>query len=526
MILKDLIDIYYSPAILNNTQKYESIKNTIDNIEIDNVLNINKNISQKFFIIVTECNNKIKTTLDPIIEQYVSVGVDNENLDIGNMLDTISPELMNVLLEIGNSNDNDNDIIYDNDNENENDNDNEDDIIYDPDADNDEEDNDIPLEETEDGNEDNDDGDNENENENDIEDEASESYGFSDETSSDDELDNELYKSNIVYDLFTHKYIQLHIFQKKYSFKNKMWSKSKIKYLISLFFNDSLKINSDFNNIEHLNSSEDLDTLELSLCDIDFYYKNNYYFYDDFYNIYDYMNSYTLFTNEIYNKVNNLASGLYFNKNDILWQIFLCKILTSTETFNIKYIDRAHYTEFNYINIVKAYFPNYQPENASFYEYSIIKDHNIICDKCQNLITTEKFYNNHNFGDLCIECYQNKLNQCKARIKYLWHFMLLQGKKIVFQNQLEKTKIFLQNKKIKRIPRKKYYELLEKTTNTLLDKHTDIKKTCRICLDKMTDNIVVGSLCGHCFHDKCIKLMGKNQCPYCRKNTNFIKIYI
>ena len=39
MILKDLIDIYYSPAILNNTQKYESIKNTIDNIEIDNVLN-------------------------------------------------------------------------------------------------------------------------------------------------------------------------------------------------------------------------------------------------------------------------------------------------------------------------------------------------------------------------------------------------------------------------------------------------------------------------------------------------------
>ena len=39
----------------------------------------------------------------------------------------------------------------------------------------------------------------------------------------DEDLSNELYKSNIVYDLFTHKYIQLHIFQKKYSFKNKIW---------------------------------------------------------------------------------------------------------------------------------------------------------------------------------------------------------------------------------------------------------------------------------------------------------------
>ena len=55
------------------------------------------------------------------------------------------------------------------------------------------------------------------------------------------------------------------------------------------------------------------------------------------------------------------------------------------------------------------------------------------------------------------------------------------------------------------MPRKKYYQLLEKTTNTLLNKHTDIKKTCRICLDKMTDNIVVGSLCGHCFHENCIQ---------------------
>ena len=65
------------------------------------MLNINKNICQKFFIIVTECSNKIKTTCQiPIMEQYVSVGIDNNNLDIGNMLDTISPDLMNVLLEI------------------------------------------------------------------------------------------------------------------------------------------------------------------------------------------------------------------------------------------------------------------------------------------------------------------------------------------------------------------------------------------------------------------------------------------
>ena len=45
--------------------------------------------------------------------------------------------------------------------------------------------------------------------------EDNESYGFSDETYCDEDLSTMNYiKSNIVYDLFTHKYIQLHIFQK------------------------------------------------------------------------------------------------------------------------------------------------------------------------------------------------------------------------------------------------------------------------------------------------------------------------
>ena len=58
MILKDLIEIYYSSAILNNAEKYERVRNTINNIEIDNVLNINKKYMPKFFIIVTECSQK------------------------------------------------------------------------------------------------------------------------------------------------------------------------------------------------------------------------------------------------------------------------------------------------------------------------------------------------------------------------------------------------------------------------------------------------------------------------------------
>ena len=71
------------------------------------------------------------------------------------------------------------------------------------------------------------------------------------------------------------------------------------------------------------------------------------------------------------------------------------------------------------------------------------------------------------------------------------------------------------------MPRKKYYQLLE-TTIDLLNKHTDIK-TCRICLDKMTDNIVVGSLCGHCFHENCIQLMGKINVRIVVKIRIFIK---
>ena len=92
MMLKDLIDIYYSPNIINNKQKYDKIKETVNSIKIDNILNINEKIRQKFFIIVTENNYKIKTTLDPILEQYVMEDIDANNINnITNILESISP---------------------------------------------------------------------------------------------------------------------------------------------------------------------------------------------------------------------------------------------------------------------------------------------------------------------------------------------------------------------------------------------------------------------------------------------------
>ena len=349
------------------------------------------------------------------------------------------------------------------------------------------------------------------------------------DTNEDDLLDDEIYKSNIIYDLSTHQYIQMHIFQKKFINKSNIWSKSKVKYLVSLSFNDALKINDFYNDIPDFQinqlTSENLEILENTLCNIDFYYKNSYYYYDDMGILYNYINKYDLFNVNLYNKLNNISSGLYFNIKDILWQIFLCKMIVSTETFNTKYIDKSHYTHYNYLNVVDAYFPNFVAENASFYEYTIVKDQNIICDKCQQLITSKQFYNNHNFGDLCQKCFDIKKKQSHNRVKYLWNLVLLQGKKIIFQKTLEEIKSILGKKKIKRIPRKKYYQLLENSNRALVDNVCDVKKTCHICLDRMFDDIVVGSLCGHCFHSKCIEILGKNQCPYCRKESPFIKIF-
>ena len=203
----------------------------------------------------------------------------------------------------------------------------------------------------------------------------------------------------------------------------------------------------------------------------------------------------------------------------------MCKLITSTETFNVKYIDNSYYKQYQHVGIIEAYFPHYQANMASFYENCIIKDHSLMCDKCQSLITTSKFYNNHNFGDLCVDCYNNKKTQGIFRIKYLWNLVLLQGKKNIFQKELATIRLFLEKTRIKKMPRRKYYTLLENTTQALLEKNSEVKKVCRICLDKMSDNIVTGSLCGHCFHADCIKAMGKNKCPYCRRDTSFIKIY-
>ena len=112
-----------------------------------------------------------------------------------------------------------------------------------------------------------------------------------------------------------------------------------------------MKINNIYNNLQNTNlQTEDLKKMETILCDIDFYYKNNYHYYDDLSTIYNYLNKYDLFDDNLYNKVSDISSGLYFNKDDILWQLFLCKILISTETFNTKYIDRSHYTEYKYLS--------------------------------------------------------------------------------------------------------------------------------------------------------------------------------
>ena len=540
MILKDLIDIYYSPNIINNKNKYNKIKESINSIKIDNILNINENIRQKFFIIVTENNYRIKTTLDPILEQYISEDIDSNNINnITNILESISPNLVNVLLELDNSVTSSLEANYDT----------EEGEIDTGEGEIDIEEGEIDIEEGEIDTEEGeiememispsilDDEDESNisihelsdESHLDLADEVDNEYDtFAESDTSEQEVidEEELYKSNIVYDLYTHKYIQLHLFQKKYNSKYNVWTKSKIKYLITLFFNDKLKIDCEFSDLDiSALSTDDQENLQSKICDIDFYYKKSYHFYDDLQYIYNFINTYAIFNNTIFDKLPYISTGLYFNKDDILWQIFLCKLITSTETFNIKYIDNSYYTQYQYLGITEAYFPNYQANTASFFENCIIKDHSLICDKCQTLITTSKFYNNHNFGDLCIDCYNNKKAQGILRIKYLWRLVLLQGKKNIFQKELETTRLFLEKTRIKKMPRRKYYTLLENTTHALLEKNSDIKKICRICLDKMSDNIVTGSLCGHCFHADCIKAMGKNNCPYCRKNTNFIKIY-
>ena len=181
-------------------------------------------------------------------------------------------------------------------------------------------------------------------------------------------------------------------------------------------------------------------------------------------------------------------------------------------------------------NVIESYYPNFN--QLSIFENFYIKKTNIVCDSCQNTLSSDlitKFWHNSNCGDLCNNCFSNKQKYEAKRHKYLVHKMLLEGRKTVFKKQLVNTKKYLSNldlnnKKLSDKSKLSIYKNINQELMTYIFQ-SDKRNECPICYDLLYDDISAGT-CGHCFHTKCVNIKPSLYCPLCRTKTDFFKLFL
>lgn len=338
---------------------------------------------------------------------------------------------------------------------------------------------------------------------------------------------------------YNNNILGIHLFIKSFNSDELNFVEGRGIYLKSIFLEDSEECKYDYNwklvdkksneiNLDDnpdnflLNISPDVlkDNLKIEYLEI---YDDSYYFGTDVI-IENEVNFASDSTMEI---LKYIESGFYFDLDDVRWQIILRHIISSEIGYKgnlSKYFKSNKYK--SYPDVKSIYMHKY--DNESIYETIILKDLTIQCDKCNYRFTkNDHIWHNHYCGDLCDKCYNNKKNLEYERINYLKKIILNEGKKVIFQSDLNKTKDFLNNYQIKNIEIKNKLNLLEKFNNQLQNHIKDIKKKniCCICHEFMFRDLSAGK-CGHCYHTSCISLITENKCPICRTSTNFIKLYL
>jgi len=258
------------------------------------------------------------------------------------------------------------------------------------------------------------------------------------------------------------------------------------------------------------------DDLMLSLTDI---------FYDTYYherssNDIDVDEIYEFIDYDLYNILYDNMNGLHFNSNDIRWQIAIKELLSSyigNSGENIKYFNYKNYSK---KCLDETYYKNYNKN--SVYEKYIYNNTKIVCDLCNYNIETTEFYHNPECGDLCDKCYIVKKTTDINKIKKYWKIVFNEGKKVMFNKELKGTLDYLESNPVKELPIEKKYTIVKNVASMLIKSR---KRPCSICLNHMHDDLYSGK-CGHCFHKDCIESWTQLDCPVCRMQTHFIKLYI
>lgn len=234
-----------------------------------------------------------------------------------------------------------------------------------------------------------------------------------------------------------------------------------------------------------------------------------------------------LFDLDFYQDLYKSNTGVEFGYEDIRWQILIRECLINTMGRTEPYIlNYLKYTDFKKSTLKTSYFPNYK--NNSIFEININDSTTIECDVCR--VNVSEFYHNFVYGDLCQKCYEKKKETDLNKINGFKKLMLLQGKKIVFQNQVQKTREFLD--KIGKIPKPKKStrdKILRRAFNDLIKIKKSSDAHCGICLGDLVlskERSISSGTCGHCFHTHCLSNLTSNECPLCRETTLFFNLFL
>ena len=337
------------------------------------------------------------------------------------------------------------------------------------------------------------------------------------------------------------EYLQLHLFQKKYTENG--YDKIQLKYISSFQLNNKIKISDKF-NINHDNFAEfDLtqdeelnlnahihnNTLPINyITDLDYYNKFfktfSYYGGDDYDIIQEYLQDFDVCDSYLLTNINKIMSGYYVNHNDVSLQIIIKLIMLSLIGNYGKTHKMISYKNYTKENICKNYFEFNKDCTMNVYDNLLLTNLNTVCDNCDIHLVYHNYYHNDIGGDLCSKCFSIKKNDFSKRMNYLKNRILKIGKIEVFKKDVIKTRKLLGKKKYK-LKKKSYYKLLETINKNLLNINST-QTVCKICYQSLKTDIYVGSECGHCFHKSCLDMCNSNGCQICRVDTKFVRLFL
>ena len=342
--------------------------------------------------------------------------------------------------------------------------------------------------------------------------------------------------------LKTDKFIKISLFLKEQSIditNNEVkYDDTKLKYIESFLLNESIPTYHLFNiNNNMFEKKEAFNEHLTSYIESKFkpnnrhsllYYFNNYIQKDNS----EFMET-LLFNN----------TGYHFNYNDIGFMISLNHNINSNIS-NSTSITQLSYKQFDKTRFNAIYKYDLKPYTKIDKMFNTINT-TLKCDLCFTTIPSRNiFYSSCNGGDLCKSCYVLKEEMFRNRLNYLKKLILLCGKRELFNQQKQLTIKMLENIKIPKLSKSKRPKLIESMFKQI--HRSQNSYICKICFGQLefkidenpikrnelfelnngNTNISIACLCGHAFHASCINHLTNIQCPYCRTNTRFTRLFL